>query len=205
MPRPRFSRLPVERQQQILEVAARRFAAEGFHGAPLNGILADAKVSKGAAYYYFDDKLDLFATVVEAAWAEVDADALFGLEGLNAETYWSTLERLYRRQLGLLSERPWLWRVVRAAGEVATDPRTGPALMERLGPIFSALQGVWTRGQALGLLRTDLPEGLLFAMVGALDQGIDGWFLEHPEAARGPEGEALLSLAFAALRRLAER
>jgi AcrR family transcriptional regulator len=45
-----------------LEAAAKEFVAHGFEAASLNRILDDAGISKGAAYYYFDDKTDLYAT-----------------------------------------------------------------------------------------------------------------------------------------------
>ena len=57
MPRPRFEKLSAEKREQILETAAKAFAAHGYDGASLNQILADADISKGAAYYYFDNKV----------------------------------------------------------------------------------------------------------------------------------------------------
>lgn len=60
MPRPRFQKLSIEKQQAILEAAAREFSAHGYEGASINKILETAQLSKGAAYYYFDDKADLF-------------------------------------------------------------------------------------------------------------------------------------------------
>ena len=56
MPRPRFNKLTAEKRESILEAAAKEFATHGFEGASLNQILSNAGISKGAAYYYFDDK-----------------------------------------------------------------------------------------------------------------------------------------------------
>jgi AcrR family transcriptional regulator len=55
MPRPRFAKLPAVRQHALLEAAAQEFGARGYDDASINRILERAGVSKGAAYYYFDD------------------------------------------------------------------------------------------------------------------------------------------------------
>ena len=56
MPRPRFQKLAEEKRHHLLETAAKAFAAHGYEGASLNQILEQAGISKGATYYYFDDK-----------------------------------------------------------------------------------------------------------------------------------------------------
>ena len=64
MPRPRFARLTAAKRERIMEAAAKEFAAHGYEGATLNRILVEAGISKGAAYYYFDDKADLYLTAL---------------------------------------------------------------------------------------------------------------------------------------------
>src|SRR6516165_8337004 len=65
MPRPRFQRAPVEKREAVLDSAAKEFAAHGYEDASVNRILLAAGFSKGAFYYYFDDKADLAAAVLE--------------------------------------------------------------------------------------------------------------------------------------------
>ena len=64
MPRPRFERLDPERRGAVLDAAATEFAARGYDGASYNRIIERSGVSKGAMYYYFEDKADLYATVL---------------------------------------------------------------------------------------------------------------------------------------------
>jgi len=64
MPRQTFARIPVEKQQKILDVAAKEFALNGFHKANINTIASKACVSIGAMYKYFKDKEDLFSETV---------------------------------------------------------------------------------------------------------------------------------------------
>src|SRR5579863_4741571 len=64
MPFSRFERLAVEKRERLLEVAAQEFATHGYADASINRILERAAMSKGAVYYYFSDKLDLFGAVL---------------------------------------------------------------------------------------------------------------------------------------------
>ena len=66
-PRPRFETLEPARRSAILDAAAEEFAARGFEAASYNRIIERAGTSKGAMYYYFEDKADLFTTVVAEA------------------------------------------------------------------------------------------------------------------------------------------
>lgn len=200
MPNARFHRLPLERQREILDVAARHFAAEGLAGAAINRILADCGLSKGSAYYYFEDKDDLFATVVEEGWRGVVTD--FDPAALDADGFWPALERLYRAQILSFADRPWLWPLSRVARDALKDPQTSEALQARLGPPLLALDAMVARGMALGCVRTDLPRGLLVAMFTGLDDGIDTWLAANPDVVRGPGGSELLGLTFDALRRV---
>ena len=74
MPRPRFEKLDPERQEALLDAAMRELAARGPESASLNKILADVGLSKGVAYYYFDDREDLFYTVVSRVVDRAVAD-----------------------------------------------------------------------------------------------------------------------------------
>lgn len=203
MPRPRFQSLPPERQHAILDVAARHFSAQGFAAASLNAILAEAGVSKGVAYYYFDGKGDLFATVVESAWEDLQRalwpHAAFDPDALQGEAFWPELEQIYRRQIAVLVQKPHVWRVVKATPEAL-----GEAGVARLAPriegLMAELHRLLHRAQQDGQIRDDLPSELLIAMVSGLDDAIDGWFLAHPDALRDhPE---LPARTFQALRRL---
>ena len=90
MPRPRFTRAAPALQESLLDAAAREFAEHGYDGASLNAILLAAGLSKGAFYYYFDDKTDLAAAVLERELRGFDMP---GPLGRTAAEFWSELER----------------------------------------------------------------------------------------------------------------
>jgi AcrR family transcriptional regulator len=113
--------------------------------------LAEAGVSKGVAYYYFEDKADLFATLLEEAWADIAP-----LAPQPGEPLWPALHRMYRTHLDILRTRPWL-------AELNRQPPP-PEVLARLAPIGAALHGIWEMVQAEGL-RQDLPPALVAEMV----------------------------------------
>ena len=179
MPRPRFARLPAARQRALLEAAAHEFGAHGFEDASINQILDRAGVSKGAAYYYFDDKEDLFLTVVQHYMAELHVDNFEELvESVTADTFWPRLTDFYRGPIVQSHDIPWAFGVWRAAGEMMRA-RPGGALAAFANGYLDILRRLLKRGQILGIVRTDLPDDLLMAWVRAVDDASDRWILEH--------------------------
>jgi len=53
-----------EKRSQIMRGATRIFAADGYEGASMSRIAAEAAVSKGTLYNYFESKSELFAAYV---------------------------------------------------------------------------------------------------------------------------------------------
>jgi TetR/AcrR family transcriptional repressor of uid operon len=54
-----------ERKRQILEAAGRCFARSGFQGASISDICAEAKISSGHLYHYFDSKEAIVSVMSE--------------------------------------------------------------------------------------------------------------------------------------------
>jgi len=179
MPRPRFDRLPPERRTALLEAAAQEFGAHGFDDASLNRILERAGVSKGAAYYYFDDKEDLFLTVIRYYFDGLGIDSLFEqISSATAATFWDDMAEVYRRSFAVSKDLPWAFGVWRAAGELWRSRPTGVLAKfadEELGVVMRLLK----HGQTLGVIRTDIPDDLMVAWARAVDDAHDRWVLDH--------------------------
>jgi AcrR family transcriptional regulator len=58
----------------VLDAAYLVFSREGYHGATLDSIASEAGVSKGALYYSFDSKQDLFHALLEERLAARSAE-----------------------------------------------------------------------------------------------------------------------------------
>jgi AcrR family transcriptional regulator len=57
---------PVDTRDRILESAARVFARKSFQGASLDEVAADAGLTKGAVYWHFKSKNDLFFALLDS-------------------------------------------------------------------------------------------------------------------------------------------
>ena len=187
MPRPRFEKLPAEKRERILEAAAKEFTAHGYDGASLNRIVNEAGISKGATYYYFDDKADLYATAVQYYSQELFAATAFDPAQLAAENFWDVITEIYRQQFTGYAERPWVFGVVKAGGSSPADVFAGGPLAEMIEQAQFLLLKLIRRGRELGVIREDVPEDLLLSLIVAVDDAHDRWLYAHgPELS--PEG-----------------
>jgi AcrR family transcriptional regulator len=179
MPFPRFQKLPLEKRERLMEAAAKEFAAYGFDGASMNRILETVHMSKGAAYYYFEDKLDLFFTVIQYCIERSKLDLALDPATLTAETFWPTFAELHRQPLLSSYEQPWLFAAVRAAEHLPAAALEREPLATFARQVRTWMMNLVKRGQELGVIRTDLSEELIFAWIAALDDASDHWLLAH--------------------------
>ncbi len=179
MPRPRFAKLEPEKQRALLTVAAEEFAAHGYAAASFNRIIERSGHSKGAFYYYFDDKEDLFATVMRDAMQRLVIDVGDLASATDADSFWRETERWYVRSLRLFQKEPNALGLARSlVNALARGAATG-ALLELRKLARGWVLGFIDQGQGLRAVRTDLPHDLLVQLVMSLEEGIDLWLGEH--------------------------
>jgi AcrR family transcriptional regulator len=158
------------------------FADRGYEAASLNRIIERAGISKGTLYYYFEDKEDLFATVLEHASRRLLAEAGFKtLDGLDRETFWDSFRTATRRSMELLHRDEWFVRLARSFRRFRDDHASSAATSRINDLVREATEAFVQRGQELGTVRTDLPVGLLVELTRAVEEAGDGWMLDHWE------------------------
>lgn len=203
MARPRFDKLDSSRQDEIFEAAAAEFSERGYEAASVNRILDRAGMSKGSLYYYFEDKGDLFSTVMERATTRlVKLVGGIDLAGLTAETFWPSIEAMVRRSAQQLESNTWYIRLARSLYRLwSRSGDRGPS-----GKFFAWLarwtESVLRRGQELGVVRDDLPLELLATITLSLGQVTDHWMLEHWDELGPTERETMVTAQMALFRRL---
>jgi AcrR family transcriptional regulator len=202
MPRPRFANLPAKKRERILEAAAREFAAHGYDGASLNKILDEAGISKGAAYYYFDDKADLYTTTVLHYSQQVIADLEVDFTRFTADNFWEELAAVYRQQFTGYAERPWVFGVAKADGTLAPEKLAEGPLAELWEQARFLLVRLLEHGRRLGVIRDDLPPDLLLALLVSVDEAHDSWLYAHWAQLSAADLEAAAVRASDLLRRL---
>jgi len=178
-PLARFHRLPRDKRERILGVAAREFTEHGFAGASLNRIIEAAGISKGAMYYYFHDKAHLYLSILEEAFQElVRISPPLDLDALTREAFWAELERYSHQIFEQYSRRPDLARLLGTA-HAARHDKSAPSLDELREVGKDWMRVLFERGQKLGAVRRDVPIELMLTLWASLDSVADAWLLEH--------------------------
>lgn len=193
MPHPRFDRLPKDRQEAILAAAADEFAERGYAAASVNRLIQRAGTSKGALYYYFENKADLFATVIEHAMARVFEEVDWpSLEAFTAENYWQRVREVSRRSLEQMETDTWYMRILRAYYRLREEPAARAATARVLDRSREMVRAFFQRGRDLGVVRADLPLELLVEIHLASDEAGDRWMVQHWELLSDAERQSLL-------------
>jgi AcrR family transcriptional regulator len=119
-------RPPAER---LLSAAEHLFGERSYARASVAGICARAGMATGSFYAHFHSKADIFAAVIRQINSDLRATMRAALT--QAEGNQRARERAaFRAYFDLMSERPWIYRIVREAEFVA--PAEFKAYYERL-------------------------------------------------------------------------
>jgi AcrR family transcriptional regulator len=177
--RRKFQELSALRRTRILTVAAAEFARNGFHGTSYNRLLAKAGVGKGSAYHYFEDKADLFITLVaDRQGAFLARFAQLG-EPTDGREFWPFVTDLNLQGMRFMIEDPTSAALMRCL------VREGPsvALLVQSEKVLNTVEQYYRRilllGQRLGAVRTDLSVELLAGLSRVMSATLDQWFVNE--------------------------
>lgn len=188
MPLARFHKLDADKREVILGAAADEFAAHGFEGASINRIIAAAGISKGAIYYYFEDKTDLFVTVLEEYLTRSGIDWREIIDSPDADAFWARMRDVLERGWRHARENPQWIRLGKAFKDIPREMWSEGRLGEYVARHVGDLEKMLVHGQAIGAVRTDMPAPVLVQLAMAIDQPFDHWVYSqwdtHDEAGR---------------------
>jgi TetR/AcrR family fatty acid metabolism transcriptional regulator len=168
-----------ERRKQILEAALAVFSQKGYHATNVSDVAAQAGVSQGTIYWYFDSKDDLFQAAIYAAFLDFGEGALAPLaecttaaEKLQAmaksmEDFADVAEGLFMLFLGYLA---------------SSDRREESAKLwiDLLVQYKDVVVAVIEQGIRDGEFRPVDAEGLVWALLAAYD-GLAAYVMFMPE------------------------
>lgn len=196
MPRPRFYRLEQDRRSSILDSAAAEFGERGFEAASYNRIIERAGLSKGAMYYYFDDKQDLYITVlsdaIERFLEAMDPPTTF----TDADDYWTKVEKMYGTGLAFLVANPRAAALARSFVSAPRGVETLPAVDELYQKAQQWMKALVTMGQGVNAVRTDIDSEVIAMAVFALGESMNNHAIDQLpriKAATQLEGEAAVA------------
>ena len=204
MPRQRFGNLDESKQKEILNAAFEEFAENGFEAASLNRIIEKASLSKGALYYYFEDKADLYFAVVEQAMHSM-LDSFGEIPDLaGPEEFWTVLGGKISEYARQSVEDPRHMALLKSTAALLNQGTTHPMLRKIRDTWFEHMAAIGRKGQVVGAVRKDIPFDLLMAVIYGMDIGADMWAAENwdrvPDEQKISYGRTILEM----IRRVAQ-
>lgn len=190
-------------REQLLEAAYAVFVRRGFTAASLNDIAESAGLSKGALYYNFAGKEDLFLALVEQRLERRAAQLTAGLEAAQAELRLTT-ERgeqadLVGAVIGALPlDRDWTLLFFEFVCHAAREPRAAEAFAQRLAELRALAAHALEQLAADAGLTLPAPAPQLAASLSALANGAAIEALLTPDD--GPARKLLVRTATQILR-----
>jgi AcrR family transcriptional regulator len=187
--RPARRRLPrKQREAQILDAATRVFASKGFRAATTKEIAAEAGVSEGTIYNYFDSKYDLLIAMSK----RLALESLYQLEALPPEkSARGYLTAVVTDRFQLLVKHMDLIRALMP--EVLVDDELRRVYTEEvLSPALSYLGALIDNRTREGVLRKVNTDIVGRAMIGAV-MSFGYLWLRDPSQLDAPSQEELVS------------
>jgi AcrR family transcriptional regulator len=203
MARPRFLKTDPAKQEAILHAAAREFAQVGYEGASINRILLAAGLSKGAFYYYFDDKADLACTVL--LWAYRDVLAMYDRVKMpeDRSTFWEQIHRFARESLELVEVAPYANDLTsRLSRAFVNDKELEARALQVLARPATTWMALVTRGQELGAVRSDIPACTVIAVFQGIKEGLIREYTSNDHVLSNEELERMADLLLDLFRRI---
>ena len=163
-----------QRRREILAAAESAFDARGYAFTTMEQVAAEARISKGSIYNYFENKHDLFVQV----FSEVVSDAEAGTAKLLSEplTARETLQRLLDDWFERLGHYRKIGRLVLEFWATAAREKQDGDLASWFGQMYTRwrdqIAGVITRGIEAGEFRTGPDASVVAAMIVAVMDGI---------------------------------
>jgi AcrR family transcriptional regulator len=204
MPLPRFEKLDDERKESLLTAAAQVFAERGFEAASFNHIIEKAGVSKGAMYYYFADKDDLFCTVLDVALARWVGEVLEPFDADGPQAFWDGCEAMYARSLRFVLTDPLDAALCLSITRAKARLEGHPKLLEQHALMRTWMAGLLAQARAVGAIRQDIPDDLLVHAAMALMDAGDRWLADRWGELKESDVEKTAAMMVGMVRRLGE-
>lgn len=153
-----------DRRRQLLEVSAELFARGGYRGTTTAELAKAASVTEPILYRHFDNKLDLFITLVDEVGKEVLDAWKEALDGVKDP---------HERLMALLASNPathekgqTAYRVIfQAMTEIGRDPEIAKPLRRHLNKLHVFIREEIINLQKTGAVRDDEPASMLAWML----------------------------------------
>ena len=181
MPTRRFENINPERRKKILDAAQKEFTKNGYEGASLNEIIREVEISKGSLYYYFEDKTDLYLTVIKNVMEDIFKEVGGIVRGEFSDDFWADVEKYFRQMIKMILKNPDSARLFRGLYHLSKTAYKPDMVNEFYDAGKAITAEIINHGQDMGAVRRDIPLELLVNIVFSLGEALDLWLFEQWE------------------------
>ena len=186
------------KRQAILAAAERCFIRSGFRGASISDICAEAAMSPGHLYHYFDNKESIVAAMTDVEMRRITAEFETLVDALNVVT---ALIALFNTRLRLKRDGHMSTLLLEIQAEASRNPAIAAILRAKHDAMQTLLADLLRTGQARGQVDPGLePEpaaAVLFSLMrGAMSMARDA-AAESGAAENGAKIDQLRELVIA--------
>jgi AcrR family transcriptional regulator len=186
-----------ERREQILEAALTVFGQKGFHAANVSDVAAQAGVSQGTIYWYFDSKEELLTAALLSFFGDFEEEMLSGLQ---AEASAEAKLRALGRQMeafaaGAQGLFPLFMEYWASSQERTESAQLWAGLLTEFKDVLVAVIQEGVEAGEFALVDAD---GLVWAMMAAYD-GLAAYTLLVPDIDLAASSQALVDTLIAGL------
>lgn len=203
VPTRRYENLDPAQQLRLLDAARQEFSARGYVEASLNRIVAAAGISKGALYYYFEDKADLFVTVMRDVAADMVAALHLATLPDPGVDFWGFMAETTHRKLRYARQFPGLTRMTTELTRIAASPLAPPAFRAYMQEVMAQTEVFCRAGQAAGAFRNDLPCDTLVPLMTSVLETLTERMLQDLDSGSEAEIDRFAAIALDMTRRIA--
>src|ERR671916_833826 len=148
---------PEMTRQNILAVATKEFAENGYSGARVDEIAAHTHTSKRMIYYYFEDKEGLFVAVLEEAYRRIrQIEATLDLAHLQPE---AAIRALVGFTFDYQNSNEEFIRLVMVENiHKGVHIARSKVIQDLNVSVIEAIRNIYTRGLSAGVFREGIDE-----------------------------------------------
>ncbi len=178
MPKNTFLNLPDEKQKLIISVAVDEFARYPFSHASINRIVTNSGIAKGSFYQYFEDKQDLFLTILQIVAREKVAYLTPLLENADQLDFFQLLRQLHTASLKFAADYPQYTAISTHLLKEKDSKIYRSAISSNFSSGIDFYRTLLNRALERGQVRADIDVHMLAYLITLINNGMVEYYVE---------------------------
>lgn len=159
-----FERIPLEKQERIVNTAFVEFCKKGYEQASTNHIAKEAGIGKGTLFYYFKTKQSLFHYLIDKAFTIAQEEYLNKVNFDNKD-FFERIKQTTELEWEVYQEYPYALKFLAFAMMHAEETDLSDELSEKRKEAELKWAGVLTQNIDFSKFREDVPKETAFNLI----------------------------------------